>query len=90
MSTITEQYIFKNTKQSIGCTTQTVSPEVNYELQFIILHQYWLIIPDGPMQEVNSRDVVCEGLYRNSLYFPLNFSVNLKWPLKKTKASTKV
>lgn len=69
------------------CTTQRVSPDTNYELQ-LIMYSYWLIDCTRYtklIQDVNNRETLNEGLYRNSLYFLLNFSVNLKPPLKKQK-----
>ena len=73
------------------CTTQRVSLDANYELQ-LIMYQYWLISCTRYikiMQDVNNRETVCDGLYRNSVLSTQLFSKS-ETSLKKPKVSIKV
>ena len=77
------------------CAAQN-TPECKDGLQLKIMYQYWLINYNESItviQDVNNRgnracaqwvsELRDERVYENALYFPLNFSVNLKLHLKK-------
>lgn len=73
----------------MGGTAQRVNTNVNYGLQLVTVYQYQFIkcnICTTLMLDVNKKGNFCrgEGVYGNSLYFLLKFSINLKL-LKKNK-----
>lgn len=56
---------------------------VNYSLLLLMRYEYWFISYNKCailMHDINNRGncVQVRGLYENSLYYPLNFSENLK------------
>lgn len=65
----------------IGHTRGTVSPPVNYGLQFVIMYQYWFINSNKCttlIEDMNNRGNFGEDVCR-TLYFTINFSVSLEW-----------
>lgn len=74
------------------CTTQSMNPNGNSALQLIIMYPYGLISCNKCntlVQDVNHRKLWGEGWwYMRTLYFILNFSVNLKL-LSKIKCNFK-
>lgn len=61
------------------CTTRRVDPDVNYELQLIIMYPYWLIdVTDMP--HYCKMLIIGESGQKGgpSLYFLLHFPVNPK------------